>query len=332
MLEQPLDEDGNDCPQPCPGCNYTEDCLVLNVYTKNLKPAKLYPVIVFIHPGGLYVLSGSSKFFGANYLLEQDVVLVTFNYRLSYFGFSSYDSAEDIFTPNAGFKDQVLALKWVKDHIEHFGGDPNSITLMGSSAGGLSVELHLASPLSQGLFHRAIQISGGLPPQRSLPKSQNHLIDRLANLIKCNRPTPRESINCILSADTKTITEQMRKAFDFGFDHPVYPWIPVIEPKSDEAFLSENPFDILSSGRFNKVPLLLSRMKTEAAGAAEYLLAHENLLLELYIDFKRIAPIMFLYDANRTDVSTEFEEFYINSTGGSNPKLFHTLSNVSCDA
>lgn len=326
MLEQTLDSYGNDCPQPCSGCEYNEDCLYLNVYTKEMRPTKLRPVILFIHPGGLYVLSGKS--FGANYLLEQDVVLVTFNYRLSYFGFSNYDIADDVFTPNAGFKDQVLAMKWVKDHIEHFGGDPNCVTLMGSSAGGLSVELHLVSPLSQGLFHRAIQISGGLLPQKTLPKSQNHLIDRLAKLINCNRPNVRESIECILAADTKTITEQMRNAFDFGFDHPIYPWLPVIEPKSDDAFLSENPFEILSSGRFNKVPLLVSRMRNEAAGAAEYLLAHENLLLEMYIDFKRIGPLVFLYDPNRLDATTELEEIYINSTAGDNHKLFHTLTNV----
>lgn len=273
--------------------------------------------------------SGSSEHIGADYLLEEDVVLVTFNYRLSYFGFSSYDSAGDVFAANAGFKDQVLALKWVRDHIERFGGDPNCVTLMGVSSGGLSVELHLASPLSQGLFHRAIQMSGGLLPQKALPASQNHLIDRLADLINCKRTSSRETIECVRSADTKTITEQMRKAFDFGFDNPVYPWLPIIEPKSENAFISENPFDLFAKGQFNKVPIILSRTKDEAADQAVYLLEHEDTLLELVIDFNRVAPILLIYDANRTDATQEFERLYINGTNGRKRELFDALTRVS---
>lgn len=294
-----------------------------------MKPEKLYPVIVFIHYGGLYVGSGNSEHIGANYLLEQDVVLVTFNYRLSYFGFSSYDSAGDVFSANAGFKDQVLALKWVRDHIEHFGGDPNCVTLMGVSAGGLSVELHLASPMSQGLFHRAIQMSGGVLPQKPLPMSQNHLIDRLADLINCNRTSSRETIECVRAADTKTITERMRNAFDFGYDNPVYPWLPIIEPKGENAFLSENPFHLLANGQFNKVPVILSKTKNEAAEQAVYLLEHEEALLELVIDFNRVAPMLLIYDANRTDASQEFERLYINGTNGRKRELFDALTRVS---
>lgn len=131
ILEQHSNKDGSACPSP--QTSYDEDCLHLNVYTKHLNASSLMPVIVFIHPGGFYVGSGGSDWFGPEYLLEQDIVLVTFNYRLAFFGFTSIGTSDAV--GNAGLKDQALALKWVRDHITHFGGDPQSVTLMGASAG-----------------------------------------------------------------------------------------------------------------------------------------------------------------------------------------------------
>lgn len=136
ILQQSLNTDGSDCPSP--NQSYDEDCLYLNVYTKSLERSKLQPVVVFIHPGGFYVGSSSSSNYGPEYLMEEDLVLVTFNYRLAFFGFSSIGSADAI--GNAGFKDQALALKWVHDHIRYFGGDANCVTLFGDSAGAMSVE------------------------------------------------------------------------------------------------------------------------------------------------------------------------------------------------
>lgn len=131
VFNQSLNEDGSDCPSP--HASYNEDCLYLNVYTKNLNTTNLRPVIVFIHPGGFYVGSGGSENFGPEYLLEEDLVLVTFNYRLAFFGFTSIGSSDAI--GNAGLKDQALALKWVNEHIHHFGGDRHCVTLLGDSAG-----------------------------------------------------------------------------------------------------------------------------------------------------------------------------------------------------
>lgn len=131
ILSNHLNKDGSPCPSP--QTSYDEDCLYLNVYTKDMNEANLRPVIVFIHPGGFYVGSGRSDQFGPEYLLEQDIVLVTFNYRLAFFGFTAVGTSEAI--GNAGLKDQALVLKWVHDHIFHFGGDPQCVTLMGDSAG-----------------------------------------------------------------------------------------------------------------------------------------------------------------------------------------------------
>lgn len=318
LFENDLIDAGSECPQP--GGHYNEDCLYLNVYTKSLEPIELQPVIVFIHPGGLYIGDGN---FGADYLLEKDVVLVTLNYRLAFFGFTSTGTSD--VTPNAGFKDQVLALKWVRDHIAYFGGDPNCVTLMGISAGGLSAELHLVSPMSRGLFHRAVIMSGGVLPQTKMPTEQLYLVERLAKLIGCDETV--RAIDCVKNASTKAIADKLRKIFDFGYDHPVYPWLPIIEPKSQDAFLQEDPFKLLARGEFAKVPILMSHTKLEAAMLGIYFQQNEDKLNEYLLDFQRIGPICLMYERNDA-ISGEFYARYIERSDGIRKKLFYLTSEV----
>ena len=145
----------------------SEDCLFVNVWTPNDRPqGKLLPVLVFIHGGFLLYLSGNWKGFhpSSEMVVDMNIVGVSFNYRLNAFGFlalqSLADDAHQNSSGNYGFMDQILALKWVRANIEKFGGDPNSVTLMGSSSGGTSVLALLASPSAGGgLFHRAILMS-----------------------------------------------------------------------------------------------------------------------------------------------------------------------------
>ncbi|CAH1640554.1 unnamed protein product [Spodoptera littoralis] len=136
----------------------SEDCLYLNVYTPSIKPDKPLPVMFWIHGGGFISGAGDDDVYGPKFLVRQDVILVTFNYRLEVLGFLCLDT-EDV-PGNAGMKDQVAALRWVNKNIANFGGDPNNVTIFGESAGGASVTYHLISPMSKGLFRRAIAQSG----------------------------------------------------------------------------------------------------------------------------------------------------------------------------
>ncbi|CAH0586829.1 unnamed protein product [Chrysodeixis includens] len=138
--------------------NGSEDCLYLNVYTPDLNPDKPLPVMFWIHGGGLISGSGNDDFYGPEFLLRQGVVVVTFNYRLEVLGFLCLNTAD--VPGNAGMKDQVEALRWVNKNISNFGGDPKNITIFGESAGGGSVSYQLISPMSKGLFQRAICQSG----------------------------------------------------------------------------------------------------------------------------------------------------------------------------
>lgn len=112
----------------------------------------------WIHGGAFKAGNGNDDTYGPEFLVRHDVILVTFNYRLEVLGFLCLDT-EDV-PGNAGMKDQVAALRWVHKNIQHFGGDPNNVTIFGNSAGSVSVSYHLVSPMSKGLFKKAIAQSG----------------------------------------------------------------------------------------------------------------------------------------------------------------------------
>lgn len=138
-----------------------EDCLFLNVYTPKLPELgsnpKL-PVLFWIHGGGFQFGNGNAFLYGPDYLVPENIILVTINYRLGALGFLNTGTHDA--PGNAGLKDQVLALKWVRDNIDRFGGDANEVTIGGQSAGSASVHYMLLSPLTKGLFKRAIAQSG----------------------------------------------------------------------------------------------------------------------------------------------------------------------------
>ncbi|KRT81774.1 hydrolase, partial [Oryctes borbonicus] len=160
------------CPQPN-NQNSSEDCLMLNVYTNELPTngkEVCKPVMVFFHPGGFYGYTGAIYMFGPQYLLDEEIVLVTANYRLGSLGFLSTGTKEA--PGNNGFKDQVIVLKWIHDHIKAFGGNPEMVTISGYSAGARSTSLHLVSPMSRGLFHRAIVMSASAFGHATTPTNQ----------------------------------------------------------------------------------------------------------------------------------------------------------------
>ncbi|KMS59811.1 carboxylesterase [Novosphingobium barchaimii LL02] len=163
---------GHDCMQkPFPsdaaplGTPPAEDCLYLNVWKPDGARGKL-PVVLWIYGGG-FVNGGSSPptYSGAE-LARKGVMVVSFNYRIGRFGTFAHpqlaaQNADGGLLGNYGTMDQIAALKWVHDNIAAFGGDPANITLMGESAGGFSVHMLMTSPLTKGLFHRAVIMSGG---------------------------------------------------------------------------------------------------------------------------------------------------------------------------
>lgn len=117
---------------------------------KNSLNGSLLPVMVWFHGGGFFSGSSDPKIFNPNYLLQKDIILVTMNYRLGVLGF--FSTGNEVAPGNFGLKDQVMSLKWVQKNIQSFGGDPQRVTIFGSSAGGLSVNLHALSNATNGNF------------------------------------------------------------------------------------------------------------------------------------------------------------------------------------
>ncbi|GLU45442.1 carboxylesterase/lipase family protein [Allomuricauda sp. NBRC 101325] len=144
----------------------SEDCLYLNVWTPAKNKNEKLPVFVWIYGGGFSSGSANCDIYDGQDMAEQGVVFVSFNYRVGVFGFMAHPelSAESghYASGNYGLMDQLQALKWVKNNIEAFGGDPNNVTIAGQSAGSFSVNAHIASPLANGYFQKAIAQSGGI--------------------------------------------------------------------------------------------------------------------------------------------------------------------------
>lgn len=136
---------------------HSEDCLNLNVWTRSVSPAARQPVMVWIHGGGHLGGAGSEDAYDGMRFAMKGVTLVTLNYRLGAFGFLSHPKLGS----NFAVQDWVAALRWVRDHIEQFGGDPANVTVFGESAGAVAVRMLLNCPAADGLYHRAVMQSAG---------------------------------------------------------------------------------------------------------------------------------------------------------------------------
>ena len=219
----------------------TEDCLYLNVYVPESaikNPEAKLPVMVWIHGGALRTGANWYASYGPKHFMAKDVIVVAINYRLGPMGFLSLGSNE--VPGNAGFRDQILALSWVRDNINKFGGDPNTVTIFGESAGAFSVQLQLLSPLSEGLFKRAIMQStyGISPGKRTLtPEQALGAADYAYEQFGCSQA--ENKLLCLQS-------QELQDLVNFQFWGPV----PDVDFTS-EPFLTAMPEQILASGPFN---------------------------------------------------------------------------------
>ena len=185
--------------------------------------------------------------------------MVVIQYRLSPFGFlTTGDSAAP---GNFGMLDQVEALKWVKENIENFGGNPGRVTIFGESAGGSSVSLHLLSPLSKDLFHQAIAESGvDLSPFAIQPPSIGlRFAKKLAEKLNCVKSNHNAMVACIREKKVKDIMEAS-ELIEYPFIDYLM-WAPVV----DKNFLHDTPRNLRKSGGYKKVPLIIGFTSDEGS-------------------------------------------------------------------
>ncbi|KAJ2953331.1 hypothetical protein O0L34_g919 [Tuta absoluta] len=295
-----------------------EDCLFLNVYTPAL-PEKItgfnpkLAVMVWIHGGAFAVGSGNAFLYGPDHLMGGNIVLVTLNYRLGALGFLSMENDE--VSGNMGLKDQVLALKWVRDNIEYFGGDASRVTIFGESAGAASVHLHMLSPASKGLFHRAIAQSGlalspwaltRSPRERAFELGRELGIDTnsTAELLGYLRATPSE----LLVKAGARLAGAPGKSVDLH-STVALPFVPTVEPDVPDAFLTQHPRNLMPGA---DVPLLTGYNAQEGIILFRRLQRYPKLLTELDREFRRVVPPELLTgdEAQNRRVADHIRAFY----------------------
>ena len=244
--------------------NRSEDCLYLNIWRPQKSGA--FPVMFWIHGGGLTSGTGSdSMYWGDRLAAQKDVVVVTFNYRLGALGFLAHRdlAAEDPHrsSGNYGLLDQVQALQWVKQNIANFGGDPGRVTIFGESAGGWSVCMHLASPLSAGLFQRAILESGGCDTTVTMEQGFSDA-DAFAAKLGCSG---QDAVSCLRSKSADQVVAAMKTRKESTGDFlTLKNWNHVWAPHEDGWFLKETPIKSLQSGNYNQVPFMVGSNRDEA--------------------------------------------------------------------
>jgi len=259
----PLDasKPGNVCPQVVqaqfvvPGQTVgqvigNEDCLSLNVYAPPAASSgSKLPVMVWIH-GGAYTLGSGGDYDASTFAQKYGVVVVTLNYRLGALGFLALPALTGEgggASGNYGLLDQQAALKWVQTNITAFGGNPAAITIAGESAGGMSVCAHLASPVSAGLFGKAI-IQSGLCTSPGNAVTQTEAATRNLKYVGKLGCTP-DDLNCLRKVDISTLLKTtvpgLRTVSNLV-------WSPVYQTSVLPLTLQ----DAFAQGQFNKVPVL----------------------------------------------------------------------------
>lgn len=205
--------------------------------------------------------------YGPDFLLQKDVLLVTFNYRIGAFGFLSLADPSVEVPGNAGLKDQSMALRWVKENIASFGGDSNNITVFGESAGGCSVHYQMISNMSKNLFHKAIVQSGTALNNWSVVPARDWAY-RLAQALgfQGNATEGRKIVEFLQEQDHFQIAEAQEKLVspEERRDRILFPFGPVIEPYvGKQCLITGNPKDMCRRAWSRSLPILIGGTSDE---------------------------------------------------------------------
>jgi para-nitrobenzyl esterase len=237
-------------PTPPADAKMSEDCLTLNVWTPGLRDGKKRPVLVYFHGGGYSGWSANVDIYdGVRLCRRGDVVVVTVNHRVGGFGFlylAELGGPEFRDSGNVGMLDLVLALRWVRDNIAEFGGDPGCVTIFGQSGGGAKCATLMAMPAAHGLFHRVLTMSG----QQLTGRTREHATaDARGVLARLGIAADR--IGELKTVSTEKLLDAMRGAT----------WTPVV----DGGVLPRDPFSPDASPLSADIPMILGNTREETA-------------------------------------------------------------------
>ena len=274
-------QNGNACPQKILEGPFAqdfgeqnEDCLHLNIWTPATSTQDKLPVMVWIYGGGFFQGSNANETYDAVKLAEKGAVVVTINYRIGLFGFLAHpwlsEESEHGISGNYGFLDQIHALKWVKENTSSFGGDPEKVTIFGESAGGRSVCFLMVSPLTKGLFQRAIVQSGSL--YRNVPhlkKAHQGFPSMEEEGAKLVEKTGCQSLSDLRNLNQEQLLAAANTTTSPLLASPLTPWKNpgndyICGPIVDDYALTEDHMERFERGEYNNVPLIIGWNNDEA--------------------------------------------------------------------
>ncbi|MEB7448021.1 carboxylesterase/lipase family protein [Arthrobacter koreensis] len=242
----------------------SEDCLTINVSAPLDSDLAGLPVLVYLYGGAFS--SGSSAvrtYRGANLVRTGEVVYVCLNYRIGALGFmdfTSFSTSERQFESNLGLRDQVAALKWVRENIASFGGDPENVTIFGESAGGISVTALMCIPSAAPLFHKAFAQSPA-PSGAYYPDMHERWALDLLEILRVEETDAARVLSSIPAA--KLVAAIQKMTMKIG---PVQqPGSLSVSPVIDGEFLPRHPIDTFLDGESAPKPLVLGTMAQEGA-------------------------------------------------------------------
>lgn len=312
---------------------YSEDCLYLNIYTsvKSYNQTimngigQLRPILVWIH-GGSLIAGSSNGYNGAILAGISDIIVITINYRLGVFGwlYAQGTGAKGY----QGFKDQTMALKWIRENALKFGGDPSKVTICGESAGSWSVGYHLISKQSKGLFSGAILQSGIVfriylrSSLRSQEKATN-MTRYLAENLGHNFTNNLNMLKFLQEFDAQILTKKGIELMDI----PIFP--------HDPEYFDKEPLEYMKSGEFNQVPVLAGFNNLEAFGITYENNLKNDIIALMAGNKNRLKPILvnrLMLSQNNTKID-ELIETYIQQANNNltNVDYFKYLLDIQGD-
>ena len=273
----------------------SEDCLTLNIWSRGRK--KNRPVMVFIHGGGFQGGGSSDPLYtGKNLAAAYDVVVVSINYRVNVFGFVNFATIDPSYegTGYLGLKDQIAALKWVKENIAEFGGNPDNITIFGESAGAISSMMLSVTPAAKGLFQRAIPQSGNSYMYNTVESSA-----QVAEAYM--RASGERDMNGLMKKSSAELMDLYSRLRVERSAETIKDYLPTCDGK----FMPENPFKALKEGGAKGIKFLTG---TTADEWHYWLLYMPDYFEILHRDYDKLSPVMQKYIASHS--SKNAEEIY----------------------
>ncbi|XP_045502695.1 esterase E4-like [Colias croceus] len=303
----------------CQQCYLTEDtgddvllagddeCLTMNVLVPlAVNENKLAPVIVYIHSGAFSGGSGNMAKFG--YLARHDIVVVSFNYRVGAFGFVCLGNEE--IPGNAALKDQVAALRWIKENIRKFGGDPNKITLAGFSVGATMAEVLALSKETDGIISQLILESGSALSPFAINRDPVSTAWNIAQAIGYNGTASMEDLTeFYLNADNKDLAFH---SLNYFLTNSTFGFAPCIEKIKEGAVITESPLDILKRGDYKKIPVLTGFSNMEGISRTIKFGTWREEMNENFADFLP-ADLKFDSEKDKEDVIKAIKQNYFDN-------------------